>query len=203
MRRLGVLLIAVVALVASACADDGVEDDTAVTSVTTSTTLPVGDPDTADLLVLHPDGVALVHADGAETKLTFGEDAAAVEERLKTVFGDPGTEAPVLDCSAGVEPQQSVWPGFLMLKLDGKFAGWAARDGRHTAIVEHGQRLTIGSPLVLVEEYLGPLDLAQSPRGFEFVLGDGARTTYAGAFPSREETAPLIAFSAGLTCFAR
>lgn len=202
MPRFGVLLIAMTVLLAPACADERADDEVA-NSTTTSTTLPVGDPDTADLLVLHPDGVALVHEDSSQVKLSFGQDAAEVEAQLRTVLGEPGTEAPVIDCSAGVQPQQSVWPGFVMLKLDGKFAGWAARDGTHTAVLERGQRLTIGSPLVLVEEYLGPLDLAQSPRGFEFVLGDGAVTTYAGAFPSKEDTAPLIAFSAGLTCFAR
>ncbi|MBW3536672.1 MAG: hypothetical protein KY395_02750, partial [Actinobacteria bacterium] len=110
MPRLGVLLIAIIALVAPACADEGADDDAAITT-TTSTTLPVADPDTADVLVLHADGVSLVHEDGAQTKLSFGEDAAEVEERLQTILGEPGTEAPVVDCSAGVEPQQSVWPG--------------------------------------------------------------------------------------------
>ena len=195
-------MLATLTLLGSACADKP-DDDAAQTTTTTASTLPVADPDTADVLVLHTDGISLVHGDRAENKIAFGAEAADVEAQLRTVLGEPGTEAPVVDCSAGVEPQQSVWPGFVMLKLDDKFAGWAVRDGRYTAVVKRGQLITIGTPRVLVEEYLGPLDLAQSPRGFEFVLGDEAVTRYAGAFPSMEETAPLSALSAGLTCFAR
>lgn len=196
MRTFRITFIALALLFAGACSQDDPETRaTATTVMDNEAGMPGG-------VVLGSGGVTAVHAEGTENLLPFGSDAAEVEEELRIILGDPGTEAPVVDCSAGVEPQQVVWPGFVMLSLDGRFAGWAATEKEY-AVVERGQRITIGSPLALVEEYLGPLDLAQSPRGFEFVLRDNDVTTYAGAFPSNEPTAPLIAFAAGLNCFAR
>lgn len=196
MRTFRTTLIALALLLAGACTQDDPAVDTSATTVMDNEAgMPGG-------VVLLADGVTAVHAEGTQNKLPFGTAATEVEEELRIILGEPGTEAPVIDCSAGIEPQQVVWPGFVMLHVDGKFAGWAATEKEY-AVIERGQRITIGSPLALVEEYFGPLDLAQSPRGFEFVLRDADVTTYAGAFPSNEPTAPLIAFAAGLNCFAR
>ncbi len=193
--RFGALTLAIL-LGTSACSNDAADEAaTATTVMDNEAGLPGG-------VVLSADGVTAVHAEGTENKLNFGMPVDEVRDELSIILGDPEVDAEVADCSAGVTPDQIVWPGFLMLSLDGKFAGWAAKEDEY-AVLERGQRITIGSPRALVEEYFGPLGLAQSPRGFEFVLRNGDQTTYAGAFPSQEPTAPLIAFAAGLTCFAR
>jgi len=193
--RISALLIAIL-LSGSACSEaDGDARATATTATDKEAGLPGG-------VTLERDGVTAVHAEGTRTKIAFGTPTEEVRDELTIILGEPDTEAAITECSAGIIPDQIVWPGFLMLSVDGKFAGWAAKEDEY-AVLERGQRITIGSPLKLVSELLGPLELAQSPRGFEFVLTNDDKTIYAGAFPSQEPTAPLIAFAAGLTCFAR
>ena len=189
------LLLAIL-LSGSACSsDDGEAQATATTVTDNEAGMPGG-------VNLERDGVTAVHAEGTRNKIPFGTPTQEARDELAIILGEPDTEAVIADCSAGITPDQIVWPGFLMLSVDGAFAGWAAKEDEY-AVLERGQRITIGSPLKLVSELLGPLELAQSPRGFEFVLTNDDKTTYAGAFPSQEPTAPLIAFAAGLTCFAR
>ena len=172
----------------------------------TPTSLPEGvdellSPSTSGGVELGRSGLSTVREEGTRTEVPFGTPVTQVAAMLEPILGAPDSATVVPDCGSGAATTQTVWPGLLLLSADGKFTGWEASD-RKFAVIGKQTELTIGSSLSQVQAVLGPLGLTRSPRGYEFVLTrNGAE--FAGAFPTNEPTAPLIAFSSGANCYVR